>query len=319
MTTARPVVALLGASGFVGSTVAASLRDVGTTVRVVRAPRLNAAPVRLEEQLRQHSRESQVLAEELAGCSIVVNAAGLADATSSPADELFGANSLLPLVVEEAARRGGLERFVHISSAAVQGRLPRLTETPVFAATSAYARSKALAEQALLDRAWGRTVILRATSVHGVERSITRRLVRLAHSRASVVASPGSAPTPQVHVAQVARAVNVLTNLDVDPPAIVLQPWEGFTTTSFLTMLSPRRDPRPLPAWVCRPPLEAVLGMGGFVPANVWANARRAEMLLFGQEQEPGWLDLVDPSLCRRHPAWDDLVSTLTGSSVGTA
>jgi nucleoside-diphosphate-sugar epimerase len=312
-------VAVVGASGFVGSAVTAYLRGIGTPVRTVRAPRLGARPDALVQQLRRHSRQAQMLAEELADCSVVVNAAGLARATSGGGAGLYGANTLLPLVIEEGARLAGLERFIHISSAAVQGRLPRLTETATFAPTSAYARSKAMAEQALLAQGWGGTVILRATSVHGVERAISRKLMRLAHSPACVVASPGSAPTPQVHVSQVARAVGLLADLGLKPPALVLQPWEGFTTRSFFEMFAPGRTPHQLPAWACRPALAGAYALGRITPSSVWANIRRAEMLLFGQEQEPGWLDAVDPSLCRRHPDWSPLVQTLTRTPAGAA
>jgi Nucleoside-diphosphate-sugar epimerases len=308
MSTPR-VVAVVGASGFIGAAVSQLLRATGHEVVELIAPRLRNPAVSAPNILNEAERlDLRSLTEAIAGCDAVVNAAGLSASTSGDVQTLIGANALLPAALERATRSAGVRRFLHVSSASVQGRQQRLDESATNRPDSPYTRSKSLAEQALALSGWTGTIILRPTSVHGPGRKVTRAILRVARSRYACVARPGSQPTPQVHVQQVARAVEILTDPSVQPPRIVLQPSEGFTTSSFLTMLACGRSPATLPALPAQVVLAAAFAVSKVGPASLWAQARRAEMLLFGQGQVPGWLAEVGPTLTQRHPAWLELI-----------
>jgi nucleoside-diphosphate-sugar epimerase len=121
---------LILGSGFVGSALAAYLESAGHVVGSLPAPRLEAGidsdDAALANQAANHPALDGLKASMLT--SSVLLAAGLAtpDATASPA--LFGANALLPGVILRAAQSARVRRFIHLSSAAVQGRRRVLTE-----------------------------------------------------------------------------------------------------------------------------------------------------------------------------------------------
>lgn len=300
------VVAVVGASGFIGTAVSQHKRATGHEVVELSTPRMRHPTVSASDVLREVQRlDLGCLTEAMTGCEVVVNAAGVSDAMSGDIQTLIGANALLPAALERAARAAGARRFLHVSSASVQGRQNHLDETATIRPDSPYTTSKSLAEQALGLSGWPGTVILRPTSVHGLGRAATQSLLRVARSRWACVARPGTQPTPQVHVLQVAGAVETLADPSVHPPRI--QPSEGFTNSSFLTMLACGRTPARLPSIPAHAVLAAAFAASRVGPASLWAQARRAEMLLFGQAQIPGWLAEVNPSLTQRPPAWLEL------------
>lgn len=289
----RPVsvVALLGSTGFVGGAVADELRRRGIEVRTVAAPRLrwprgwpygaDTPPPGVAPQIVDG------LARRLEGAQVVVNAAGAPSGTAPATPELYGANSLLPVLAARACAAAGAGRYVHLSSAAVQGSQP-LDETPRTAPFSPYSHSKALGERLLLAEPAADRVLFRATWVHDADRDNTRALVRLASSPLSCVAGDGSAPTPQVLVGDIADAVAHLVLVRGPVPPIVLQPPNGMTTGLLLRLLG-GREPRRVPPRVARAALRGLRAYGRTGPrAN--AHARRIDMLLFGRGQVPGWL-----------------------------
>jgi nucleoside-diphosphate-sugar epimerase len=283
-----PTVAVIGGSGFVGTAAAAELRHRGARTWLVPAPRLRwpGMPERVDTGVA-HAAEVDAIAESIAGADVVVNAAGLPDGTAPASPALFGANALLPVLVSRACGLAGVNRFVHVSSAAVQGRLD-LDESPTTAAFSPYSHSKALGERLLLAETGVPTVVFRPTWVHAPGRANTASLVRLARSRFSAVAGVGDAPTPQVLISDVAAAVAYLVLTREAPPPIVLQPPSGMTTVLLLRLLGghePRHLSRTGAAALARGVrLLAHAGRG----AN--ALARRLDMLLYGRHQAPGWL-----------------------------
>lgn len=282
------VVAVLGPTGFIGSAVVSALRARDAEVLPVQAPRLSTRARTVEQLETQAAGEDDAaLADALAEADVVVNAAGVADATAGGEDALFGANALLPLVVARAlARRESPARLVHVSSAAVQGRTGRLDESPDVAPFSPYSAAKALGERAVLGRPG--VVIFRPTSVHGPQRAVTQRLVGVLRSRAASVAGRRSRPTPQVLVANTADAI-AFTALAADPPAIVLQPGEGLTTAELVRVVG-GREPRHVPEPLARA-IVSTLALGGDRLPRLTVTARRLEMMWFGQDQAPGWLD----------------------------
>lgn len=285
-------VAILGVSGFVGSAVSSQLRQCGADVRTIRAPRLVAAGTSADaiiEEASEYDGVVQDLTRFLRGVHCVVNAAGLADATGPAWRALSGANALLPLLVQRACRRAGVERLVHVSSAAVQGKVTRLDESPNLFPFSAYSRSKALGEESL--RRLGsspHTVLFRPTSVHGPDRSVTRTLARFAASRLASVAGTGRNPTPQVLLGNVGAAIGYVAVCPESPPEIVLQPSEGLTTAGLLRLLG-GKEPRHVPTALARSLVDTAGGIGGR-SSRIAGHARRLEMVWFGQEQAEGWL-----------------------------
>ncbi|WP_267895260.1 NAD-dependent epimerase/dehydratase family protein [Nocardioides terrigena] len=297
---------MLGASGFVGSHVVSALIRRGAEVTAVRAPRLSTSArsvpdLRGELEMSHVKAESDRLRAELAGASTVINAAGLAHATGG-GDDLFGANALLPAVVAEAMEDGA--RLVHVSSAAVQGRMSPLDESNTRAPFSPYSASKALGEELVAQRA--DTVCFRPTSVHGPDRQVTRSLSRLVSSRVASVAGRGDGPTPQVLVDNVADAVAFIALTQQIPPAVVLQPHEGLTVAGLVRSLG-GREPLHVATWLARPLVRMLSELGSVLPP-IAGVARRLEMLWFGQHQVDGWLTTTDWSAPESVERWKDMM-----------
>ena len=128
---------------------------------------------------------------------------------------------------------------------------------------------------------------------------------RIARSPISSVARPGSSPSPQTLLKNVADAIAFLATTEAQPPAIVAHPSEGLTTASVLTFLG-YRQPLVIPRALAKM-LVAVLTAGGKLMPPVAANARRVEMLWFGQSQAPSWLTEAGWSPPAGHDAWKEL------------
>lgn len=285
----RRRVAVIGATGFVGSAAVAALAADRHDVVSVAAPRLpDTPPDAVDAAVVAAGAEVEKLSALIAGCDVVLNCAGLATAASATIGALIAANAVLPGVLGAAATASGVGRYVHVSSAAVQGAIPVLDASERVSPFSPYATAKILGERSALRHGPVRTTVYRPPSVHGPGRPETQRLVRLARSRLAVVAAPGDDPTPVAHVAAVGSALALLASSKGPPPAVVSHPWEGLTTGSLLELLGgrpPRRLPRPLARGVVNG-LRATVGRR---PASM-ANVRRVEVLLFGQGQAPSWL-----------------------------
>lgn len=288
-------VAVLGASGFVGSVVVEALARRGALVTAVTAPRLRtSARTAADVSVETFPSVVDQLICEIGRVDVVVVAAGLSDAVSGEPDDLYGANALLPALVARAVdsldeTTSRTTRLVHVSSAAVQGRTQRLDETTSVAPFSPYSHSKALGEQLLARRA--DTVVFRPTSVHGPGRELTRRLASFLASPFASVAGKGDAPTPQVLVGNVADAIAFVALANQAPPPVVLQPGESMTTGSLVRIIG-GREPRHVPTFAARG-VVSVLMLVGRRSGRVAGIGRRIEMLWFGQDQVDGWLKAV--------------------------
>lgn len=280
---------VVGGSGFVGRATTAALERRGVDVTVMRAPRLDSVP---PAQTRGAAQSEAVrhtgLVEAMRGQDVVINAAGQSNASSGEVGSLIAANSVLPAVLAWAATEAGTGRFVHVSSAAVQGQAPVLNESRERRPFSAYSRSKALAEELLEEVDDPRVVVYRPPGVHGPERQITQMLSRVAASPLSTVASPGTCPTPQSHIENVADAIAYLATCTDQPPRVVIHPWEGHSTAQFLEILG-GRVPRQLPR-LFTTLIITILGRVATLSAPLAANARRLDMMWHGQAQAPSWL-----------------------------
>ena len=294
--------AVVGSSGFIGAALVAELRAQGHVVVDVVAPRLLLNPKGTAsdaiECLERSSEAVDALAAAFAGADVVVNAAGLALPDSIANSSLSGANAALPLVVFRAAECVKATRVVHLSSAAVQGRRRVLDESMETNPFSPYSHSKALGEAALrvyiAERpvcASPSLVIVRATSVQGVGRQTTAQLQRLARSPFASVARPGNAPSVVSSLRGLVEFVVQVGEYPGDVPMIVLQPWEGMTTSSVL-VIAGGRAPWKVPVWACRALVTIGYSIGrAFEPAN--GVVRRIELMWFGQQQNAKWAKSV--------------------------
>ena len=286
-------VAVFGASGFVGRAVVAELARQGHEALPLRTPRL-ATPLRDLAGLTIEAAEllpdltSDLVA--LRDCDIVINAAGMARPESQLTDELVGANALWPALLTMACTKAGVRRLVHISSAAVHGSQRVLLESSAPHPITPYGMTKLWGDDlARAQRGRAELVIYRPTSVHGEDRETTRKLKQFSESPLSSVAGTGLYPSPQVLVENVASAAVMLAFSATVPDHPVVHPSEGMTTGGLLSTLS-GRGPRHIPVVPAKAMLMAAKLVG---KAHPWlaAQARRLEMLWFGQCQREGWLD----------------------------
>jgi nucleoside-diphosphate-sugar epimerase len=222
----------------------------------------------------------------VAGFDVVINAAGVAD-PRRPRDEiLVGANAVQPAIVSQACQMAGVRRFLHVSTAAVQGSLDPLDESTAYQPLSPYALTKAEGERLVLDRqreAPPEVVVYRPASVHGVGRPATRTLARLARCPAVAVSGKGDQPVPVALVENVATGILFAATapLVVTAPSrlVVLHPSEGMTARRLLEAFRARRIVS-LPRTVAEGTLRSVAGA---------ASARRSPKL----SARVRWLELL--------------------------
>jgi nucleoside-diphosphate-sugar epimerase len=163
-----PLIALTGATGFIGRHLLAGLTRRGYRVRVLlRRP---TEPLPAASAVIGDLAAPRHLGEALAGVDAVVHSAGLAHAMSGrPEDDYRAINTEGTVALARAATRAGARRFVFLSSVRAQTGPSSegvVTEADVPHPTDAYGRSKLAAEQGLADTAidW---VALRPTLVYG--------------------------------------------------------------------------------------------------------------------------------------------------------
>jgi putative NADH-flavin reductase len=287
-------VALLGATGFVGSAVRSVLDAAGHAVRPVRAPRLRTHAGSADELVAEAAKSPHVqqLADSLLGADVVINAAGDPDASSRDTHALTAANSLLPRVVLEAAASASVRRMVHVSSAVVQNDRKVLDASEDMSPFSPYSRSKILGELVLrTDVPAGVSVTrFRPPSVHAPGRRVSQRVGRIARSRLASVAGNGTQPSPQALLPNVASALAFLAICRNIPPAVVTHPWEAMTALDLMTLLGGGHRPVQVPRWLARTTVATGRIVGRLSPLLA-ANVRRVEVLWLGQEQARSWLE----------------------------
>jgi nucleoside-diphosphate-sugar epimerase len=182
---AKPLIALTGATGFIGKFLLRELPSRGYRLRVL-LRRPSATPIESASAVVGDLARPQNMAAALADVGAVIHSAGLAHAMSGvPEDDYRMLNTDATLRLARAAQRAGVKRFIFLSSIRAQSGPTAdqvLTETLPPQPTDAYGRSKLAAEQGLaqLDLDW---VALRLTLVYGPGvKGNMEELVRLARS-----------------------------------------------------------------------------------------------------------------------------------------
>jgi UDP-glucose 4-epimerase len=180
-----PLVALTGATGFIGRYLLAELPKRGYRLRVL-LRRPSVVPLDCASALIGDLAQPYNRAEALAGVDAVIHSAGVAETMSGiPEDDYRLLNTEATIGLARAAQRAGVKRFVFLSSIRAQGGRTAegmLTEDRAPAPTDAYGRSKLAAELGLaeLELDW---VALRLVLVYGPGvLGNMARLVQLARS-----------------------------------------------------------------------------------------------------------------------------------------
>jgi UDP-glucose 4-epimerase len=165
----RPLIALTGATGFIGRRLLEELPKQGFRVRVL-LRRPTELPAGSASALIGDIARPCNMSAALADVGAVIHSAGIAHAMSGvPADDYRALNTEATVNLARAAERAGVKRFVFLSSIRAQiGQSAEqvLTEDVPPQPTDAYGRSKLEAEQGLagLGVDW---VALRPVLVYG--------------------------------------------------------------------------------------------------------------------------------------------------------
>ena len=165
----RPLIALTGATGFIGQCLLRELPRRGYRLRVL-LRRPSVVPLDAASAVVGDLARPQNMAAALADVDAVIHSAGLAHAMSGlPEDDYRMLNTEATIGLARAAQRAGAKRFIFLSSIRAQAGATAdhtLTEDLAPQPTDAYGRSKLAAEQGLaaLDLDW---VALRLVLVYG--------------------------------------------------------------------------------------------------------------------------------------------------------
>jgi len=164
-----PLIALTGATGFIGQFLLRELPRRGYRLRVL-LRRPSVVPLEAASAVVGDLARPQNMAAALADADAVIHSAGIAHAMSGvPNDDYRVLNTEATIALARAAQRAGVRRFVFLSSIRAQSGPTAdhvLTETESPAPTDAYGRSKLAAEEGLAEVGidW---VALRLTLAYG--------------------------------------------------------------------------------------------------------------------------------------------------------
>lgn len=154
LTPDKPVIAITGATGFIGRHLLRELPKRGYRLRVL-LRRPSAGPVECASALIGDLARPHNMAEALNGVGAVIHSAGVGQGmTGVPEDDFRLLNTEATIKLARAAKRAGVKRFVFLSSIRAQsGRTADriLTEGLQPQPTDAYGRSKLAAEQGLAE------------------------------------------------------------------------------------------------------------------------------------------------------------------------
>jgi dihydroflavonol-4-reductase len=202
-------VLVTGATGFVGSHLIEGLRRANHEIAaLVRSPGKAAALMALGvEQVRGHLGDAEALARAAAGRDVVLHVAGLTAALDEA--EYLRANRDGTRALIEAAERGGVGRFVYVSSMAAAGPAPRgqpLRGDEPPGPVTAYGRSK-LAGESVVRASRLPWTIVRPPMVYGPRDREVLKVFRLARFGVGPVFGDGTQELSAVHASDLAAAL----------------------------------------------------------------------------------------------------------------
>lgn len=187
-----PLIALTGATGFVGQALLDEAARTGVEVRAL--ARRSMEPMPGVDWVRGDLDDRGALTRLMYEAEAVVHVAGVVN-TPDP-DDFFHANVLGTLTMLEAALKAGVRRFIYVSS--LSAREPEL---------SAYGASKALAERLVKTSGLDWTII-RPPAIYGPRDREMFELFRAA--KFGLVPVPAGGRASIVHVEDLARLLIAL-------------------------------------------------------------------------------------------------------------
>lgn len=190
--TGQPVIALTGATGFVGQAVLDEAVNAGYSVRALTR---RAQPERANVQwVRGELGDSASLSDLTRGAEATIHVAGVVNAPDAAGFEAGNVTGTLNLI--ETAVAGGIPRFVHVSS--LSAREPEL---------STYGASKARAEKLVKASPLDWTIV-RPPAIYGPRDREMFELFRAA--RWGVIPTPAEGRASMIHVEDLARLLVAL-------------------------------------------------------------------------------------------------------------
>ncbi|MFS0848243.1 NAD-dependent epimerase/dehydratase family protein [Novosphingobium panipatense] len=205
----RPVIALTGATGFVGQAVLDAAVDAGFSIRALTR---RTQPERPHvEWIGGELGNAASLVELVGGAEAVIHVAGVVNAPDAAAFEEGNVTGTLNLV--EAAVRMGVRRFVHVSS--LSAREPDL---------SAYGASKARAEKIVMASPLDWTIV-RPPAIYGPRDKEMFELFRAA--RWGFIPMPREGRASMIHVEDLARLLVALEPGGLAVTGKVFEPDDG--------------------------------------------------------------------------------------------
>jgi nucleoside-diphosphate-sugar epimerase len=263
----RPLVALTGATGFIGQYLLRELPKRGYRLRVL-LRRPSVVPMECASAVVGDLARPQNMSAALADVDAVIHSAGIAHAMSGlPEDDYRVLNTEATIGLARAAHRAGARRFVFLSSIRAQAGVTAdtiLTEDSEPRPTDAYGRSKLAAEQGLaqLDVDW---VALRLVLVYGPgAKGNMAKLVQLARSRFPLPLGGLTAKRSLLALDNLAEAVHSVLSAaqPLRRPLIVADP-EPLTIAEMIAAMRRGLGRRPGLIPVPEPLLEAAFRAGG--------------------------------------------------------
>jgi UDP-glucose 4-epimerase len=207
------LVAVTGATGFVGGHILARLHGSGTAaVGIVRAGRRGSITASETRELPAWTQAA--LHGALDGVGAIVHAASVVHRPGAAAAEYESFNVEGTRALVAAARSRGVRRIVFLSTIKVYGEEPTglIDEDTPTSRASPYSATKLDAERIILDaaeRGGPSAVVLRLCPVYGVgDKGNVRRVATAIAQRRFVIPGDGSTRKSVVHVSTVAETVS---------------------------------------------------------------------------------------------------------------
>jgi nucleoside-diphosphate-sugar epimerase len=195
-----------GAAGFIGRHLANRLAGMGTeVVALVHRTELPSELAAKVEAFRGDLRDEAALGDVLRGVDVLYHLASALGANRIDAEEFQAVNASGTEAVLAAARRAGVKRVVHFSSAGVLGNVPDglpADERRPPAPLDIYGRTKLDGERAALAaaRTGQDVVVIRPGWVYGPGDRRTFKLIRMIARRRFILVGSGKLRQTPVHI-----------------------------------------------------------------------------------------------------------------------